>query len=161
MIKGREPVLERISVTFQVILTLLSFFLVLWISGLFTVVNANSKNDYIFFATIISVIWYVLLEFFEMGKMDRIQRYRQIIKQYAMLVSLGTFVLILLNELFRFENLTSVLILKFALLNYIILSWQKITSRSVLKYFRQRGYNTRMILVIADDSSSAVYRSDY
>ena len=153
MIKGREPVLERISVTFQVFLTLLSFFFILLISGLLAEVSAKEKNDYIFFALIISVIWFVLLEFFEMGKMARIQRYRHIIKQYAMVVSLGAFVLILLNEVFRFENLNSVIILKFALLSFILLSWQKITSRSALKYFRQRGYNTRMILIIADDSS--------
>lgn len=153
MIKGREPVLERISVTFQVILTLLSFILILWVSGLFAVVTANSKNDYIFFAIIISVIWSVLLEFFEMGKMARIQRYRQIIKQYAILVSLGTFILILINELFGFENLTSVIILKFALLNFILLSWQKISSRAVMKYFRKMGFNTRMIMIIADESS--------
>ncbi|KAF0238630.1 MAG: hypothetical protein FD181_842 [Prolixibacteraceae bacterium] len=66
-----------------------------------------------FFAMIISVIWFVLLEFFEMGKMARIQRYRHIIQQYAMVVSLGAF--ILLNEMFRFENLTSLINLKFAL----------------------------------------------
>jgi exopolysaccharide biosynthesis polyprenyl glycosylphosphotransferase len=153
MIKGREPVLERISVTFQVLLTLLSFFIVIWISGLFDEVAANSNNEFILFAMIIGAIWFVLLEFFEMGKMARIQRYRQIIKQYVMLVSLGAFVLILTAELFRFDFLTSMIILKFALLNFVVLTWQKITSRSVMKYFRQRGYNTRMIFIIADDSS--------
>jgi exopolysaccharide biosynthesis polyprenyl glycosylphosphotransferase len=153
MIKGREPLLERMSVTFQVILTLFSFFFILLISGLFAEVSVKEKNDYIFFALIIGVIWFVLLEFFEMGKMARIQRYRHIIKQYAALVSVGAFVLILLNEVFRFENMNSLIILKFALLSFIVLTWQKISSRSVMKYFRKRGYNTRMILVIADDSS--------
>jgi exopolysaccharide biosynthesis polyprenyl glycosylphosphotransferase len=152
MIKEREPVLERISVTFQVILTLLSFFIVLWISGLHKEV-ISSNNDFILFTMIISVMWYVLLEFFEMGKMARIQRYRHIIKQYAMLVSLGAFVLILIAEVFRFEFITSIILLKFALLNFLVLTWQKISSRSVMKYFRQRGYNTRMIFIIADDSS--------
>ena len=85
--------------------------------------------------------------------MTRIQRYRHIIKQYATVISLGAFVLILLNEVFRFEFMTSLIILKFALLNFIILSWQKISSRSVLKYFRKRGFNTRMIFIIADNSS--------
>lgn len=153
MIKGREPLLERISVTFQVTLTLLSFFFILLISGLFAEVSVKGKNDYIFFAMIIGVIWFVLLEFFEMGKMARIQRYRHIIKQYAMVVSLGAFILILFNEVFRFENLNSLIILKFALLSFIVLTWQKISSRSVMKYFRKRGYNTRMIFIIADDSS--------
>ncbi len=153
MIKGREPVLERISVTFQVFLTLLSFLVILWISGLFAEISDKEKNDYIFLTIIISIIWFVLLEIFEMGKMARIQRYRHIIKQYLMIVLPGTFILILLNELFHFQYLTSMIILKFALLNFIVLSWQKITSRSIMKYFRQRGYNTRMILIIADDSS--------
>jgi len=125
MIKEREPVLERISVTFQVLLTLISFFIVLWLSGLFYEITSNINNDFILFAMIISVIWYILLEFFEMGKMSRIQRYRHIIKQYAMLVSLGAFVLILIAEVFRFEFVTSLIILKFALLNFIVLTWQK------------------------------------
>jgi len=68
MIKGREPVLERISVIFQVILTLFSIFFILWISGLFAVVSVNSKNDYIIFAMITSIIWYVLLEFLKWVK---------------------------------------------------------------------------------------------
>lgn len=153
MIKGREPILERLSVTFQVFLTLVSFFLTLWISGIINEDFLNEKNNYFLFVIIISTIWFVLLELFDMGKMARIQRYRHIIKQYGLVVSIGVFFLVLLNELFNFQYFTNVIILKFGLLNFLILSWQKITSRSILKYYRQRGYNTRMILIIADDSS--------
>ncbi len=153
MIKGREPVLERMSVTFQVLLTLICFYLNLWISGITKANFVIGDNEHLVFALIIVPVWFVLLELFEMGKMARIQRYRHIIKQYAIVVSFGSFLLILLYEIFNFNNLSSEIILKFGLLNFVVLSWQKITSRSVLKYFRQRGYNTRMILIIADDSS--------
>jgi exopolysaccharide biosynthesis polyprenyl glycosylphosphotransferase len=152
MIKGREPVLERISVIFQVILTVVCFSLILWITGYFTEF-IKGDNEFVVFAFILVPVWFVLLELFEMGKMARIQRYRQIIKQYFLLVSIGAFFMILLIELFGFQHLTSGIIFKFALLNLVVLSWQKITSRAILKYFRQRGYNTRMIVVIADEYS--------
>ena len=153
MIKGREPILERISVIFQVILTLLSFGFVLWINCFFGNNLIIGNNDYLVLAILIVPVWFVLLELFEMGKMSRIQRYRHILKQYALIVSIGSFILIFLVELFDFNLLTSGLIFEFALINFFILSWQKITSRSIIKYFRQRGYNTRMILIIADESS--------
>jgi exopolysaccharide biosynthesis polyprenyl glycosylphosphotransferase len=153
MIKEREQVLERINVIFQVISTVVCFFLALWLSGFFANDYLKGDKEHIVFGIIIVPVWFILLELFEMGKMARIQSYRHIIKQYVLIVSIGTFFLILLIELFKFQQLTSGLILKFALLNFVVLSWQKVTSRSVIKYFRQRGYNTRMILIIADESS--------
>ena len=153
MIKGREPILERISVIFQVFLTLLSFGFVLWITDFFGKNLLPVNNDHLVLAILVVPIWFVLLELFEMGKMSRIQRYRHILKQYALLVAIGSFILIFLVEIFDFKFLTSGLIFEFAVINFFILSWQKITSRSIIKYFRQRGYNTRLILIIADESS--------
>jgi exopolysaccharide biosynthesis polyprenyl glycosylphosphotransferase len=153
MLKEREPVLERFSVIYQVVLTLFCFFLVLWFSGIYALNQSLESNESIVFAFIIVPVWFVLLEMFDMGKMARIQRYRHILKQYFFIVSIGSFFLILLIEIFNFQQFNSGLILQFALLNFMALSWQKITSRSIIKYFRQRGYNTRRILIIADDSS--------
>lgn len=153
MIKEREPLLERVSVIFQVILTLACFNIILWITGYYTHNDINGNYEHVVFSVIIIPVWFFLLELGELGKMARIQTYRHIIKKYAFAVSIGSFFMILLIEMFSFQYLTSGIILRFALLNFIVLSWQKISSRSVIKYFRQRGYNTRMILIIADDSS--------
>ena len=119
MIKGREPILERISVAFQVILTLLTFYFVLWISDFFASDLIRGNNEHLIFALIIISIWFVLLELFEMGKMARIQRYRHIIKKYAFVVSIGSFILISLTDIFGFQYLTGAIILKFALLNFL------------------------------------------
>lgn len=152
MIKSREPALERVSVTFQVILTVLCFYFTIWASGL-TIDFIKENKEHISLAFILAPLWFGLLELFEMGAMTRIQRYRHIIKKYAMIVSIGAFSLILLVALFDYQSLTSVMVLKFALLNFFVLSWQKITSRAILKYYRQKGFNSRMILIIADESS--------
>ena len=153
MIKEREPILERVSVIFQVILTLFSLYLVKLISGSYSGNLLKSSNEYLTFAFIVVPVWFGLLEFFDMGKMLRIQRYQQIIKNYVLVNSIGAFFLIMIVELFHFQSFTTEMILKFALLNLLVLSFQKITGRSVIKYFRQNGYNTRVILIIADETS--------
>jgi exopolysaccharide biosynthesis polyprenyl glycosylphosphotransferase len=70
-----------------------------------------------------------------------------------MVVLIGSFSLILLIELFDYRTISSTLILKFSLLNILVLSLQKVIGRTILKYFRSKGFNTRLILIIADDST--------
>lgn len=153
MIKGREPVLERLSVIFQVVITLFCFYVLLWMNGNESTGENIYQSENVIISLLIVPVWFILLEVFEMGKMTRIQRYRDIIKKYAFITSGGAFSLILVVELFNLQSISSAFILKFALLNFVVLTWQKITSRSIFKYFRQRGYNTRNILVIADETS--------
>ncbi|HYQ58438.1 MAG TPA: sugar transferase, partial [Draconibacterium sp.] len=155
MIKSREPALERISVTFQVVLTVLCFYLTLWVTGVLTFNYLINNKEHMVITFIMSPLWFGLLEFFEMGTMARIQRYRSVVHKYILVVLIGTGTLILLVELFEFRSLSTTLLLKFALLNHIVLSSQKAIGRSIMKYLRKKGFNIRMIMIIADDDSIA------
>ncbi len=153
MIKEREPALERISVTFQVVWTLICFYGVLWASGILTHSYLTENKEHLILAIIIIPLWFGLLESFDLGEMARIQRYRHIIKKYALVNAAGTFILIILINLLDYQSITMDMILTFAVVVYVVLTVQKLTSRMVLKHFRRKGYNTRMILLIADESS--------
>lgn len=153
MIKEREPAIERIGVTFQVVLTLVCYYFVLWISGYFSDNVTIRNNDHLIITFIIVPIWYMLLDFFELGAMARIQRYRHLIKKYAYVVFLGTLTLFFIIELLEYDSFTPNIILKFAILNFLLLTTLKIASRTIIKYFRRQGFNSRMILLIADESS--------
>jgi len=153
MIKSREPALERISVTFQVALTILCFYLTIWTTGTLTMDYLKSNKEHLIIAFIIAPIWFGILELFEMGTMARIERYRTIFKKYIMVALIGSFCMILLIELFDYKTLSTILIVKFSLLNILVLSLQKVIGRTILKYFRSKGFNTRLILIIADDST--------
>src|SRR5690606_27246370 len=109
-------------------------------------------------ALIIIPIWFGLLELFELGKMARIQRYRQIIKKYIYVVFAGSVTLSFFGQVLSYEWLTSEILLKFALLNFIFLTTQKLAGRTILKYLRRKGYNTRMLLVLADETSADFIR---
>lgn len=153
MIKEREPALERISVTFQVMWTLVSFYILLWFSGIVSKDNFFETRDHLVLAIVMIPVWFTLLEMFEMGTMARMQKYLNILKNYIFLISIGSFVLFVLIHLFDFKSITGTFLLKFAILNFLVLSVQKITGRMVLKYFRRQGFNSRMILIIADETS--------
>ncbi len=153
MIKEREPALERMSVIIQIFWTLVCYYIVLWYSGIVGINNFVDNKEHIIVGTIIIPLWFWLLEMFEMGTMARMQRYRNILKKYLFVATLGALILSALIHLFDFQLLTGFIILEFAILNFFVLSVQKISMRMVLRYFRRKGYNTRMILLIADDST--------
>jgi exopolysaccharide biosynthesis polyprenyl glycosylphosphotransferase len=153
MIKEREPALERISVTFQIFWTLLSYYFILWYSGIVSKDNFFENKEHLIIAFIIIPFWFWLLEMFEMGTMARMQRYRNILKKYVFVAVTGSFSLFFFIQLFDYKTLMGYFVLNFAILNFFVLSTQKIAGRMVLRYFRSQGFNTRMILIISDDST--------
>ncbi len=153
MIKEREPALERISVTIQIMWTLICYYFVSWSSGIVTINNFSETREHLIIAILIVPVWFWLLESFEMGTMARMQKYLNIIKKYALITVLGSFAIFFFVQILDYQTLMGNFILKFTILNFFVLSFQKIIGRMVLRYFRRRGFNTRMILIIADDST--------
>jgi exopolysaccharide biosynthesis polyprenyl glycosylphosphotransferase len=153
MIKEREPVLERLSVLFQVILTLICFYLSGIVVSKFTGQPDFVWSDYLPIALLMAPVWFVLLELFELGAMARIQRYRHIASKYLAVVTLGGISLFFIINIFKLKHPGNEAFILFTVSNFIVLFTQKSLGRTVLKYFRQRGYNTRLVLIIADESS--------
>lgn len=153
MIKTHEQAIERFSVAFQVLITIACFFIALWDSGALTSEIHLGSKEYLISTFAIGPIWFGLLDIFELGSMKRIQRFRELLKKYIITVSAGAFLLIVLIEILDYKTITNIIVLKFALFNFFVLSSQKILGRSIMKFFRQKGLNTRMILVIADETT--------
>ena len=153
MIKEREAALERISVTIQIFWTLICYYAILWFSDTGIADSFFRSKEHLIIALILIPVWFWLLEMFEMGTMARMQKYINIIKKYFLVTSLGSIIIFFFIQLFDYQTLMGYFMLKFAVLSFMVLSVQKILGRMVLSYFRRRGYNTRMILIIADDTT--------
>lgn len=153
MIKEREPALERMSVIAQVFWTLVSFYFILWYDGTVTLNNFMGTKDHLILAVIIIPVWFTLLETLELGTMARMQGYSNILKKYFLLVSIGTLILFLTFHVLDLYSLSGIFFLKFAILSFLVLTTQKIAGRMVVRSFRRKGYNTRLVLLIADKSS--------
>ncbi len=158
MIKEREPALERISVIAQVFWTLVSFYFLLWFTGIVSLENFWETKDHLVLAIVIIPVWFTLLDAFEMGAMRRMQKYRTILKKYVFLISIGSFVLFIIIHFFDFDSITGTDLLNFAIVDFFVLSIQKTLGRIAIRAFRKRGYNTRMLLVIADETGISFIR---
>lgn len=150
--------MERMSVIAQVFWTLVSFYFLLWFEGIVTVDNFLETRDHFVLAIVIIPVWFTMLEMFEMGTMGRMQKYRTILKKYLFLIPIGSFVLFIMIHLFDFNSITGTDLMKFAILDFLVLSIQKIIGRMVIRSFRKKGYNTRMLLLIADETGAPFVR---
>lgn len=153
MIKEREPAMERMSVVVQVLWTLASFYAVSWSYGIVSTNNFLERKDHLILAIVIIPLWFTLLEIFEMGAMARMQGYFNIIKKYLVLNAIGAFTLFLLFHIFNLHTISGILLLEFAVMNFVVLAIQKVAGRMVLRFFRRKGYNSRIILIVADELS--------
>ncbi|MBN2774880.1 MAG: sugar transferase [Prolixibacteraceae bacterium] len=154
MIKEREPLLERMSVFFQVILTLIVLYISVWSIKLVNGQLPLQFKDYLIVSYLIAPIWYILLELFDLGVMARIQRYRQLIQKYFGVIAIGSILLFTIIKVLELEVISKTELVVFAISDFIVLFAQKSIGRTILKYFRRRGYNTRMTLIIADETST-------
>lgn len=153
MIKEREPVLERISVVLQMLATLICFYLS---ASVLLVLDGQPMyrwKDFLALALIIAPLWFVLLELFELGAMARIQRYRNLASKYLGVILIGGIILFFIAHVVELDHPSNETFLLFSVANFLVLFTQKSLGRTVLKYFRRRGYNTRLVLIIADESS--------
>lgn len=154
MLKEREHTLEKISVLFQVILSLGCFSAIWWIRispdkiGIESVTEL--KNSLIF----IALLWFLLLKQFGLGKMWRTGSYMRLFVAYFKLISIGIGFLFAINVVSRHSALGIENLVLFSVLNLLVLIVYKNSFYILMRFFRRRGYSIRQILVIADEGSS-------
>ena len=158
MIKEREPALERFSVVIQVFWTVICYYVIIWVDGIVSTDNFFINKEHLIIIFIMIPVWFTLFELFEMGKMARMQRYRDILKKYFIAIAIGSIIILFLVQLFDYQMFSMNIIGQFAILNLFVLSTQKITGRMILRHYRKRGYNARIIMIIADESAISFIR---
>ncbi|WP_430937007.1 sugar transferase [Saccharicrinis sp. 156] len=153
MIRQREYFIEKMSVLFQVLLTLCCFYLAWWGTNTFIEPLVTGYNEYRILFILIGPLWFLLLDHFGMGKMSRIKMYSSIFFEYFSVVGLGTALLFIFIGLLNFHHVSRWTMMLFVLLNFITLFAYKISGFKTMKAFRGRGYNYRYVLIIADSNS--------
>jgi len=150
MYKERESVIAKLSVGLQVIFTI-ACFLAVWF---FTKKNTGNHNDNMNeiknSIIIITLLWFIILDQYGLGRIFRLSRYLTIIKVYIKAVVTGIVLLIALNIILKYQSLSLDRLVYFGLLNVIVLSSYKNVVYAIRRFLRRKGYNRRQILVIAD-----------
>lgn len=155
MFKKREYTLEKVSIIFQVILSLACFTFIWWLSTSSSRGQPESvielKNSLI----VISLLWFLMLNLFSLGKIDPAGSYLSLFISYFILVFTGFCLLFALNIIFGYSTLGAMNLLLFSTFNLFVLITYKKSFFSVMHFlYNRQGYNIRQILIIADEGSS-------
>lgn len=152
MLKEREPILEKLSIAFQVILTIGCFYTAIWIIDNF-VHPIQNGYQYDIISFIIAPLWLVILEQANLGLIGRFKMYSTLFIEYLTAIILGNVLLYTTIVILDLDSVSRLVLAAFAILNLIVLYSFKFVLSATMKYFRRMGLNSRLILIIADRDS--------
>ncbi|MCT4601405.1 MAG: sugar transferase [Marinifilum sp.] len=152
MIKGREQTLARISTIVQVALSVGCYWFVAWATNTYLRPFDITVHDTNTIYLMIIAIWYTLLKEFKLGKMLRVKTYSELFAEYFAMVFISSG-LLYLGSLFLTDTVPFLILALFACLNMTVLFSFRMMSYTIFKKIRGKGYNTRNVLIVADDDS--------
>lgn len=153
MIKEREQVLEKLSIMFQVLLTLICFFGAMRITNAFFEPIQWQSSQYKVLAFIVVLLWAILLDQFSLGRVGRLKMYSISFIEYITIIIVGNILLFASMVILDFGSVSRISLGVFALLNLAVLYSFKHVLAKTMKYLRREGMNSRLILIIADKDS--------
>lgn len=153
MIKEREQQINNIIGVADVLLSVLSFVIAYFIRDWFFEPPITATNEYLVVGVLVIPTWFILLKSAHMAEMHRTKTYSMILASYLRVVVIGLGVIFLFVFLFKLVNISRLMILFFGVLNLVMLFTVRVSVYRMLKYFRVKGFNSRNVVVIADESS--------
>jgi exopolysaccharide biosynthesis polyprenyl glycosylphosphotransferase len=153
MIKEREQQINNVIGIFDVILSVLSFFIAFLIRDWFFEPPIHATHEYIIIGLLIIPSWFILIKSTHLAEIHRTRTYSMILVSYMKVVLVGLGIIFLAIFLLKLTNISRLSIIFFGVINLFLLFSVRITVYRILKYLRVNGYNTRNVIVIADESS--------
>ena len=153
MIKEREPILEKLSIVFQAVLTIGCFYSAIWIIQEFIKPIESNNNQYNIISFIIAPLWILILDQSNLGHIGRFKMYSTLFVEYLTAIIIGNVLLYSTIVILDLDLVSRLVLGVFALLNLIVLYSFKFVLSAIMKFFRRQGMNTRQILIIADKDS--------
>lgn len=153
MIRERESALEKFSVGLQVLITLVCFYAAWWGTISFIKPVGGEFREYKIIFLLIGPLWFVLLDNFGLGKMTRVKMYSTLLVEYITVVGIGMGFVFTAIVIMDFDMISRMVLFIFAGINLLVLFSYKFIVYRIMKFLRGKGYNSRSVLIIADDDS--------
>lgn len=153
MLKEREQVLEKLSIVFQIFLTIISFLVAIWITHTFIAPVAWHSSQYKILLLVVALLWILLLEQANLGRVGRIKMYSITFFEYFTVILIGCILLFAFINILSLDSISRTVLGLFAIIDFIVLYSFKFILSATMKYIRRKGMNTRQILIIADSDS--------
>lgn len=147
MLKEREKLLNNIIAIIEVIFTYTTFFFAYYLRTGSMVLT----QEYTLLALFIGPLWFILLRFYNISRIYRVNPYSYILLAYFVLVSVGMGVLFLIIFLLQIEDISRGALILFSILNFVTLYILKIDIYFIFKKIRRQGKNHINVILIGNE----------
>ena len=154
MLKEREPILEKMSAIFQVVLTIICFDAAKWLTHKFFVPVQGDLTEYKIILFIIIPLWTLILFQSNLGRIGRLKMYSVLFVEHLTAIIVGNVLLYAAIVFLDLNSVSRTFLAVFALTNLMVLYSYKFILSATMKYLRREGMNSRIILIIADEDSN-------
>lgn len=152
MLKEREPILEKLSIVFQVVLTLACYYAAIgMIHEFHQPIQDGYQYDIISF--LIIPLWLLILDQSNLGHICRFKMYSTLFVEYLTAIIVGNILLYSTIVILDLDSVSRLVLAVFAILNLLVLYSYKFILSATMKFIRRMGMNSRMLLIIADKDS--------
>lgn len=153
MIKEKEQQINNIFGFVDVIISVLSYLIAYQIRNMFFEPPLIAQNEYLVIGLLIIPTWFILLKSVHLTEIHRTKTYSKILVSYMKVIVFGMSIVFLFMFLFKLTNISRLVIMFFGVINFFSLFAVRISVYRIMKFYRVKGYNSRNIIIVADDSS--------
>ncbi|RKD86210.1 exopolysaccharide biosynthesis polyprenyl glycosylphosphotransferase [Mangrovibacterium diazotrophicum] len=150
MYKEREIVLAKLSIAIQVILTVLCFLAIGFITDSEEFKYLSSSRELKNAIVVITLLWYIILDIYGMGSVARTMGTSNIVKGYIKAVTTSVCFLFAVNIILRYQVFELTNLLYFGVVDLVLLILYNNSVFMLMRYLRRKGFNSKQILIIAD-----------
>lgn len=155
MIKEREQQINNIFGFVDVIISVLSFIIAYQIRNVFFVPPLSAQNEYLVVGLLIIPTWFIILKSVHLTEIHRTKTYSKILVSYLKVIVFGLSAIFLFMFIFKLQNISRLVIIFFGVINFLSLFSIRISVYRIMKYYRVKGYNSRNVIIVADDASES------
>ncbi|MBN1415994.1 MAG: sugar transferase [Bacteroidales bacterium] len=153
--KQRKKDQSAIFAIFEIIVTILSFFLAYFITNIFNQEYFAFSKEYVYMLLLIIPTWFILLQTLNLAQIPKTRSYASIFINFLNFSSIGFALMFLYKHIFGLTLFSHYVIISFSIINLFSLYIFRIITYKVFKYFRANGHNVSNIIVYADASSKS------
>lgn len=158
MIRERESLFTSLFAIIDILLTILCYIGAYYIRKFYYGHGLSYSEEYLTLLLLIVPVWIFLFKFTKVTRFVRTQAYSSLLFDYLKVVSIGLSIVFLFLFAFKLDDISRIVVFLFGFLNLIVLYTSKLGLYRLFKYYRSQGYNSRYIVIFADDNSAEFIR---
>ncbi|MBN1117936.1 MAG: sugar transferase [Bacteroidales bacterium] len=151
--KEQQALLKSIFNSLDIVITIITLMLASVLTNYFQLDEVVYDSEFALIISFVTITWFILLKATHLSKIPRTSGIPVILADFIKLSVIGGFIILLLDWIITIDSFPSIALIVFVILNFVSLFIFRLITFKFFKKFRANGYNTRNLIVIANEKT--------